>query len=345
MLLLERERELARVSELVEAAGAGEFRLAVVEGPAGAGKSAILGALAADAEEQGLRVLRATGLELEREYPFGVVRQLFEPAVYELDETARSDVFAGAAGLAERLLLGRGLESGPGLSDPGFALSHSLYWAVVGLSDLGPLALVVDDVQWADVVSLRFLAFALKRAEGLPLLVALARRDGPAGEQSDALAAVMSGPAAVIRPTPLSSAAIGLLLAEAIGEDLDEDTVAEAERPTEGNPLYVRELTDALSSATDMPEDDPAEILRGAAPAAAVRRRVQTTLGRLAGAARAIATAAAILGDEVALQRTAALADVEREAEQPQVPRLDVAVEAPWIAQRRTHSTGPGWRV
>jgi hypothetical protein len=58
----------------------------------------------------------------------------------------------------------------------------------------------------------------------------------------------MSAPATLIRPTPLSGTAIGLLLSEAIGEHLDDDTVAEAERLTEGNPLYVRELADSLTS-------------------------------------------------------------------------------------------------
>src|SRR5437764_5319962 len=98
--LLEREHELARISELVERAAAGEPGFAVVEGPAGAGKSALLSAIAASAGERGVRVLRATGLELERGYPFGVVRQLFEPAMYELDEKTRGELFAGAAALA-----------------------------------------------------------------------------------------------------------------------------------------------------------------------------------------------------------------------------------------------------
>jgi predicted ATPase len=119
------------------------------------------------------------------------------------------------------------------------------------LTDLCPLALVVDDVQWADVLSLRFLTFALNRSEGLPLLLALARRDAPAGEQPDAVAVALSRRASVIRPAPLSGAAIGLLLAEAIGHELGDDVVAETVRLTEGNPLYVRELADALASDRD----------------------------------------------------------------------------------------------
>jgi DNA-binding CsgD family transcriptional regulator len=303
--LLEREQELARVSELVDAAAAGEFRLAVVEGPAGAGKSAILGALAGCAAERGVRVLRATGLELEREYPFGVVRQLFEPALYEVDDAVRDEVFAGAAGPAERLLSGRESGSGAPSADQGFALLHSFYWALVGLSDLGPLALVVDDLQWADSLSLRFLAFALKRSDGLPVLVACACRDLPAAERPEALGAVLSGSGVVIRPGPLSGAAIGALLTGAVGREFDAELVAEAERLTDGNPLYVCELADWLSREE---AGDPVQMIRSAAPAA-VGRRVQATLARLDPAAQALAGAAAILGDEVPLARAALLAD------------------------------------
>jgi DNA-binding CsgD family transcriptional regulator len=307
-LFLERERELARVFELVEAVVAGAPRLVVVEGPAGAGKSAVLNVLAAGAGERGVRVLRATGLELEREYPFGVVRQLFEPALYELDEGARGEVFAGAAALAERVLSGGDSGSGARVDAQGFALLHSFYWALVGLSDLGPVALVVDDVQWADSLSLRFLAFALKRFDGLPVLVALGCRDVAVAERSEALAAVLGSSGSVIRPEPLSPAAIGLLLAGVVGREFGEELVAEAERLTEGNPLYVRELADWLSAA-DEGAGDPVEVIRGAAPAA-VGRRVQSTLARLDPAARALAGAAAILGNEVPLARAALLAGV-----------------------------------
>ena len=310
--LLEREGELARLSAQVDATAAGEFGFVVIEGRAGAGKSAILGALATDAEHRGMRVLRASGLELEREYPFGVMRQLFVPVLYELEPAVRREVFAGAAGLAEKLLA-EDETVGPRLADPAFALLHSLYWAMVGLTDLVPLALLVDDVQWADPLSLRFLAFALRRSEGLRLLIALARRELPRDEEPDALAAVLSAPASIIRPARLSPAAVGLLLAQAVGHPPEDAVVAEAVRLTEGNPLYVRELADLLSSAGDASSHDALEMLHAAAPAA-VGRRVRTALGRLDATEQAVARATAILGDEVPLHRAADLAAVDADS-------------------------------
>ena len=78
-LLLERDRELESLRAALAEAVGGEGRLALVEGPAGIGKSRLLAELRGRARRRTMRVLAARGSELEREFPFGVVRQLFEP--------------------------------------------------------------------------------------------------------------------------------------------------------------------------------------------------------------------------------------------------------------------------
>ena len=83
----------------------------MVEGPAGIGKTALLAVAREVAEGEGFRVLRARGAELEREFAFGVVRQLVEPVVAEASQQERSQLLDGPPGVAARLL---GL---PGLGD------------------------------------------------------------------------------------------------------------------------------------------------------------------------------------------------------------------------------------
>jgi len=78
-MLLDRERELAALDEHAAAAHAGSGRLVLIEGPAGIGKSGLPGELHERARP-GLKVLTARASELEREFAFGVVRQLFEAA-------------------------------------------------------------------------------------------------------------------------------------------------------------------------------------------------------------------------------------------------------------------------
>ena len=62
--------------------------------------------------------------------------------------------------------------------DVAFATLHGLYWLVVNLTERGPLVLAVDDAQWADEPSLRFLLHLAHRLAGLPVVVALTVRSG-----------------------------------------------------------------------------------------------------------------------------------------------------------------------
>ena len=73
--LLEREEELDTLRALLADAREGRGGITLIEGPAGQGKTALLRAVRAEAS--GMRVLHAVGAELERDFPFGVVRQLF----------------------------------------------------------------------------------------------------------------------------------------------------------------------------------------------------------------------------------------------------------------------------
>jgi len=90
--LLERESELAAVRS-----GVGRGRLLVVEGGVGLGKTAILDAASAAARRSGRLVLGARGSELERDFAFGVVRQLFEGYCAGAPDDERAALFRGPA--------------------------------------------------------------------------------------------------------------------------------------------------------------------------------------------------------------------------------------------------------
>src|SRR6202012_3046277 len=76
--LLERDAELDRLRGAILAARDGTGGLALIEGPAGIGKTSLLLAARAMAQDVGMLTLLARGRELEREFAFGVGRQLFE---------------------------------------------------------------------------------------------------------------------------------------------------------------------------------------------------------------------------------------------------------------------------
>src|SRR5438477_11440382 len=96
--LLERDSELAELGEVLEEARAGRGGLVLIEGPPGIGKTRLLDVVRAGAGEQGMTVLSARASELDRDFPFGIVRQLFEP-------------FLSAVGAARRMRLLLGVDS------------------------------------------------------------------------------------------------------------------------------------------------------------------------------------------------------------------------------------------
>src|SRR5262249_17793992 len=100
--LLEREGDLDAIRDGMADATGGDGRCIVIEGPAGIGKSALLGAARPMARDAGFRVISAVAGELEAEFPYGVVRQLFSPAIASPSEMDR--LLVGAAALARPVL-------------------------------------------------------------------------------------------------------------------------------------------------------------------------------------------------------------------------------------------------
>src|SRR5215471_8168680 len=208
--LLERERELETLRDAVDHACAGEGTLLLIEGPAGAGKTALAREARAAAERALMMPLEARGSELEQPFAFGVVRQLLEPVISK--EPGHTDLFAGAAGPAARLFEPderRSLDAGAG-----FEALHSLYWLVVNMADQAPVLVLVDDCQWADADSLRFLAYLAQRIEGLAVAMLLTGRLPEAGaDEGGALWAQLASHSttAALYPRPLSEPAAAAL--------------------------------------------------------------------------------------------------------------------------------------
>ena len=123
MDLIERESEVGSLEALLDGLAEGRSRAALIEGPAGIGKTRLLAAARQAAKERGIPSLGARGSELEREFPFGVVRQMLEPAL--LARPNRGELFEGAAEMASAVFAPPGSEGLGG--DASFAVLHGLY--------------------------------------------------------------------------------------------------------------------------------------------------------------------------------------------------------------------------
>ena len=133
--LLERTHELELLDRLVERVQPGHPAIALVEGPAGIGKSRLLTATRERARAAGFRTLAARGSDLERGLPFGVVRQLFEPAL--VDPEHRERWLAGSAVAAARVSDAAEVDNPAG--DAGFSVLYGLSWLTAS-----PRTVVID---------------------------------------------------------------------------------------------------------------------------------------------------------------------------------------------------------
>ena len=155
--LLERDAALGRIDQRLREAIAGGGSLLLVEGPAGIGKTRLVVAAARHGRELGLTTLSARGSELEQDFAYGLVRQLFEAPLVAASPPERAELLAGAAGRAAPLFgVAPVREHVAGaLLDPSFAILHGLYWLCANLAQRCPVLLCIDDVHWADQASLR----------------------------------------------------------------------------------------------------------------------------------------------------------------------------------------------
>ena len=312
MLLLEREAELAVLGSALESARDGRGRLIVVEGAAGNGKSTLLAASAERARGCGLRVLRARGSELERGLAFGAVRQLFEPVVARLGPIQREDLFAGAAAPAARVVAPDGTQDGQDLAaDSGFVVLHGLYWLATNVSRQEPITLTVDDLHWADLSSVRALAYLAHRITDLPIAMLVALRPDEPGSPVGLLDELRAEPdAARITVSPLSRGSVVSIVRASI-PDADEALCTACFSATAGNPFYLRELLFTIAAEQRRGESSP---VAGEVAVPALGDRIVRRLARIGPEAVALARAMAVLGEGARLADAAALAGLDEPA-------------------------------
>jgi DNA-binding CsgD family transcriptional regulator len=313
-LLLEREAQVAALEALADRARSGGGRFAVIEGSAGIGKTRLLAEARAIAGAAGMRVLAARGGELEGEFAYGIVRQLFEPLLASALPKFRAELLSGPAELVEPLFEASHPATSPDARpvEGSFAILHGLYWLAANVAFQQPTLLAIDDLHWADSPSLRWLAYLTRRLEGVPLLVAAGTRP-PEGEGRDPtlVAELIADPEAVpIRPEPLGPASIAVLARELHGLEPDEAFCAALVTATGGNPLFVGAVLDAVAREGTSPTAEHVHRLPEIG-AQGVARAVGLRLARLPPEALALLRAASVLGDGTELRHAAALAGVE----------------------------------
>jgi hypothetical protein len=173
--LFGRESETQVLADLLDHVHARGGSL-VVSGEPGVGKSALLREAAARAQDAGMLVLAAAGVQGEARLPFAGLHQLLRPVLGQIGELAapQRDAMLAAFGLSD-------------------AAAPDLFLTALAALDLlaasaarGPVLVVAEDAHWLDRSTSSVLAFVARRLELEPILLVAAIRDGFESLFSDA---------------------------------------------------------------------------------------------------------------------------------------------------------------
>ena len=207
----------------------GACRGLLLRGDPGAGKTALLDAAAARAGDLGTRVLRASGVEFEREMNFSALHQMLYPLRRHTGRLAghHRDIVDRIFGLA------------PGPPPDPLAASTAVLALLGEVAVEGPLLMIADDVPWLDLASATALGFVVRRMSDHPIAFLATLRTGVRG-----ICGQLALPVREIGPLTEGEAA-ELLDARWPGlrPSVRRRILAEAA----GNPLALRELPGALT--------------------------------------------------------------------------------------------------
>ncbi len=232
-----RHDEVERLRALVEDLASGRGHVVLIEGEPGIGKSALLAVGLAEAPPLGCELVWGAADELSERFSLRVMLDCLGVDASSADPS-RAEIAATLLGQRPAGLLGAG--------DPVLAATELLV-AMVERSCVGaPLALVIDDLQWADDATLLAWHRLAELVDQMSLLLVGAFRPVPRRDALDRLRrTVQSRDGVVLALQPLPESQVAELVAGLAGAPPGPRLRRLAERAA-GNPLYVRELVDAL---------------------------------------------------------------------------------------------------
>ncbi|WP_282105653.1 MULTISPECIES: LuxR family transcriptional regulator [unclassified Crossiella] len=244
MALAERDGQLDFLRRLLADASAAYGRVAMVTGPVASGKTELLHVFGEHARGAGALVLTATGTRAERNMPLGVLRQLLRGAALAPETLARV-----LALLDEGQATATRTEPDNEVTERVQArIAHDLADTLLALSAESVLVLTVDDVDHADVASVRVLVDLARRLRSHRVLVLFTELTGASPAHPAFRTELLRQPHfRRIRLTPLSVRGVAEMLEQQLAGAAH--LAADCHELTGGNPLLVRALVEDQHSA------------------------------------------------------------------------------------------------
>jgi DNA-binding CsgD family transcriptional regulator/dihydroxyacetone kinase DhaKLM complex PTS-EIIA-like component DhaM len=282
-------------------------QIVLIEAAAGLGKTSLLWSTYDAAVAMGFTCLRTRASELERDFPYGCMRRLLDPVLATASIVERQQLFADAAGLSLSLF-DHSSASLPVAAEGPFATLHGLYWLLNNLARHQPIVLCIDDLQWADVESQRFLAYLAPRLDGLAVVV-IATVRARQNVTPDLVRLLVQPEIKLLRPQPLSVEATAALCELQLGTKVANDFATACHGATGGNPFFLQTLLREAQELRFLTDANEAARVRRIGPAA-VARAVLLRLSSTPPAATALVRAIAVLGDGASVVDAARLTEL-----------------------------------
>jgi len=272
-----RAAELAVIDKKVAALASGRGGVLVIEGSPGIGKSRLLTEFQVRAQTRGVRILLGQAFEYQQSVPF-----------YSLfTATLHADPPVGDAEALRRL---------GASADLRYWVVHDLRSAIRAAAEQQPLAILLEDIHWADNATLLALRSLATQADE-PVTWVLTARSGAGGPLArETLAALRQAEATFLQLIALSPAAVADVVHDAVRASADESLLGLAAK-AHGSPFLLTELLRGLK------EEGRLNVRHGRASATGDRLPsrlavgMQERLDKLSDESRALVRVAATLPD------------------------------------------------
>ena len=311
--LVGRETELAALrGSLAEAVSARAPRLVTLTGDAGVGKSRLVRELLVGVEGSA-RALRGRCLSYGEGITFWPIGEIVRAAAGIVEEDPPAIARAKLLEVAPDRDVALRVASVVGLTAATVPLPE-IFWGVrrllEALARRQPLAVVIDDVHWAEPALLDLLDHLLGAAEDAPILVVATARPEFTDEHPEWPAA---RPGLRIALEPLGEEAAAAVVANLAGAPVPPDVARRVVAAAEGNPLFVEQLVETLVETGALRLADGQWIRADESPdlglPPTVQALVAARLDRISGEERAVVEPASVIGLRFAEPAVADLVD------------------------------------
>ncbi len=258
-LLVARREELERIRQVVNATVSGQSRLVLLTGEPGVGKTRLAQEVTAELLNRDALIGTGRCYEPEQSVPYFALHDALTSLLHASPPPLRAEIPMRWPFLCKlfpgEFRLPAPLESGG--QDEELLLFQAVSGFLAALSQYSTVAILLDDLHWADTSTLRLLLYLARHLPSSPVLLLGTYRDVEVGRQHPLEGALRDlhreGLVERVHLRRLDEHDTGSLIAETMGEtEVTEEFRALIQERTEGNPFFVQQVLRALIERGDV---------------------------------------------------------------------------------------------